>query len=243
MKLSLHQLKLKGETERVNFLLMGTFFFLALGLCYELIEKKQFFGFFLEVFFCSLFFVFIRRLFKRLFYSFWTFAGLSMLFIFYKLCGQAFLGPGFFSFLLAGTLLGIAAYTLFNPIFYPVVSWWEYDFRYRDDLKIKIEKSELQKDGRLTDLRRGAGCVVAFQEFETGEVLKIMPVGEFSELKLEAEIMSKRRYSLGRPYSYGVKFYLETVEERFSFKKFSHFWNSERKLKKQKKFKKNVIAS
>ena len=57
-----------------------------------------------------------------------------------------------------------------------MVKWWIYDFRYRNDVKIIVYhfsdiKKETKINGRLTDVRRGAGCITLFENFPVGESL------------------------------------------------------------------------
>jgi ribosomal protein S1 len=79
-------------------------------------------------------------------------------------------------------------YFLSSPIYYPRVSWWEYDFRYRDDLKIEVKSFEDVIDARLTDLRRQAGCVAIFEELKIGQEIKVQVI-KFDE--------ATKRVSLG----------------------------------------------
>jgi len=237
MKLSLNYLKLKQEIDRHEVLTWGIFFFLFLGFFYEAMESGAWFTLILNVAFFTIYLTFLKKLLKRLFYSFWTFLGLLGFFIILKAFDQSLFSLSFFSFIASGFLVGLQAYSLWTPIFYPVVSWWEYDFRYRDDLKITVKKDEVSLEGRLTDLRRQAGCVALFKELALGEIITIEPFGELTNMQFKAEIMSRRKYSFGRPFNYGVKFILDENSDDAVFKSFVAFWKSERKLKQKKKFK------
>lgn len=128
---------------------------------------------------------------------------------------------------------------LSSPIYFPLIRWWEYDFRYRNDIKANVQYNESSFEGRLTDLRRGAGCVVLFENLNVGEYFEITVISNKKELALKAEIMSKREYSIARGYTYGVKFHFARDGEKNNFAKLCHLWNQERTSKLKMKFKNN----
>lgn len=237
VKLDINKLKLKQEIDRTEVLHWGVFFFLLLGFFYEASRNSEWFSFIGATLFSSFFFYVLHRLFKRLYYSFWTFAGITALFLLIKIFSQPFFSMSFVAYATSLLLLGLLSYSLWTPIFYPIVSWWEYDFRYRDDLKIKVIYDEDKSDGRLTDLRRGAGCVASFKDFKLGDTFVIEPFDDLKDMKFKVEVMSKRKYSIGRPFNYGVKFLLEDSSAQSLFTNFVKFWKNERKIKLKKKFK------
>jgi hypothetical protein len=240
VKLLINRLKLKQEIDRTEVLHWGIFFFLVLGFFYEATRESAWLALVGALIVSSGYFYLLSRLLKRLYYSFWTFVGLLAVFLLFKVFGQPFFSMSFVAYLTSLILLGILSYSLWTPIFYPIVSWWEYDFRYRDDLKIKVEFKDEKSDGRLTDLRRQAGCVASFKDFKLGEVLTIEPFDELKTMRFKVEIMSKRKYSVGRPYNYGVRFLLEKDGDTSLFQNFVKFWKNERKLKLKKKFKNEI---
>ncbi len=235
MKLSLNKLKLRQEIDRFEALHWGVFFFLLLGGLYQSISHGGWLTFLIQATFLLFFFFFLRKLLRGLYYSYWTFTGFLGVFIIVQISQASFWEFSFFSYLTSLALLVSEAYLLWSPIFYPIVSWWEYDFRYRDDLKVRVSVDDITFDGRLTDLRRDAGCVAIFKELEIGKEIIIEPLHTFKEVSFKAEIMSKRQYSLGRPHNYGVKF--QTENNKALFDKFCIFWKKERKEKLSKKFK------
>jgi hypothetical protein len=134
------------------------------------------------------------------------------------------------------SLLGVEVYILSSPIYYPRVMWWEYDFRYRTDLKVDIFSEATEKsESRITDLRRNAGCIASFEEIKPGTIIKVESPRYFKGI-LEVEIISKRIYSLGRPFSYGVKFCLNNPEEVSAYNDLLNFWKNESIERRQRKF-------
>ena len=156
-----------------------------------------------------------------------------VLWLIYCLFTTPFVSFSFLFYSVALFLLALESRELWTPIYYPIMSWWEYDFRYRNDLKVKAIVDGKAIEGRLTDLRKGAGCVSLFKELKVGEHVQIELKDENS---FKVEIMSKRYYSLGRPLSYGVRFELVEEDEKAEFKKFSKFWRNNRKQKRKEKF-------
>lgn len=177
---------------------------------------------------------------KNIYYTFWTFSFLLIIYLLINLYTSVFVysAPSlFYIHALALMFVMVEIYILSSPIYYPIVNWWEYDFRFRYDLKVRIRIPEEDwTEVRLTDLRRGAGCVASFDEYEEGAVLEIATEmeGELTEFKIE--VMSKRQYSVGRPFHYGVKFFLPTKENKKKFSKFQNFWRKRKKEKTLLKF-------
>ena len=127
-------------------------------------------------------------------------------------------------------------YILSSPIYYPRVSWWEYDFRYRDDLRIKVKSNESEFDARLTDLRRYAGCVALFEEVKMGDEIMVTAKVEDISVNLRGQVMSKRRDLIGRPLIYGVKFKFDSRSNRKRYLELVRLWKIEKNSKRKLKF-------
>lgn len=236
MRIVLNYLKLKEDFNRLEVLHWGHFSFVLLALTLELIYGMSFLWW---LFSSTLLIVFYRAFFvtkKELFYSFWSFSGILTVFLLIKMFSSEIeMGEIRLLYFVGLILLFVEAYILSSPIYYPRVSWWEYDFRYRTDLKITIENSEEKTEARVTDLRRGAGCVASFEEFKIGDEIKLSSESYF-ENDLVVEIVSKRIYSLGRPYNYGVRFLLEKEGAKNSYASLINIWENETLQRRQKKF-------
>ena len=91
-------------------------------------------------------------------------------------------------------------------------------------------------EGRLTDLRRGAGCVALFGKYNHGVFLTINLEG-FSDMEpIKAEIVSRRQYSLGRPYNYGVRVFFNSSKEKENYYNLVRYWKSRKRLLKKLKY-------
>ena len=245
MKIGFSSLKLKREFDRVRLLNWIHFSLTIIGLLLEI--SYGFIG--LEGVFKLVIFTFIYRLYFRviqsLYYSYWTFS----------VCLMLYLIVGFFqgiftfqtsiisyNYLLAILFLFMEMYTLSSPIYYPMVKWWIYDFRYRNDVKILVYqfsdvRREKKINGRLTDVRRGAGCITLFEDFPIGEPLLVLLKTDFRELDFKVEVVSRREVLMGRGVTYGVRFAFRSEDEKEGFKSFVENWKEEDLQKRKSRFK------
>ncbi|MBL6988386.1 MAG: hypothetical protein ISR65_01335 [Bacteriovoracaceae bacterium] len=264
MKLNLYNFQIKRDFDRIQILHYGHFLCLILAVVFEMSH-----GFLspwgvVRIFIFTVYYRMYYRTVRGLYYTFWTFSFFICAYLLIGLIQSVFIykiASLILIYTMALCLFAIQIYILSAPIYFPRVRWWEYDFRYRYDLKVKvivtndpedddgegedssadIDEENYTIDGRLTDLRRKAGCVVLFDEFETGKILRIIAQAEYKEMTLKAEIMSKREYSIGRGITYGVKFHFDSDEEMKDFKAFSNYWRSEGVFREKMKFSKKVL--
>ena len=61
-------------------------------------------------------------------------------------------------------LLGLG-FELYNPLIFPIVNWWEYDFRYRFDLEGYLCTDTFCHLVRLHDFRKGNCSIHTFWKF------------------------------------------------------------------------------
>lgn len=233
--------------DKVIVLHVGHLVFLFMGLLLELMTyPSKAWGIFKVIVFIILSRLFYRTL-KNLYYTFWTFAIVFMVLYLVGFFGT-FSQPDSFSimncYLFAIILLALEMYQLYSPIFYPIVRWWEYDFRYRHDLKVKVKTEDQEYQGRLTDLRKNAGCVQVFEHLKVGDLVSIeVSLGEEGENQktktVKGEIISKRQYSVGRPWNYGIKMYFDSQEEQKEYRDLEFSWKRETQDKIAQKFNKN----
>ncbi len=189
--------------------------------------------------------LFYRGFFKALhylYYSFWAFAIIDLIYIFYSLATAfIFAAPDavLYIYLIAIGLILLEMFVLSSPIYYPKVVWWEYDFRYRHELKINVQVPCLNTicEGRLTDLRRNAGCIVLFEKIDLGENLtvRILSTEQQQEMLLSSEVMSIKEYTFGRGHTYGVKFLLQNKLDKKAFKNLCRLFKEERRSKNKLK--------
>ena len=228
--------KLKEEFERIGLLQWVHFFFLILATLTEFLQGDLGIFIILKIVFIIYFYSIYNKAKKHIHYSFWTFAFFLAAYFIYQII-HSFPEGAFLFYFAAFLAFLLEVYKMYSPLYYPTVSWWEYDFRYRNDLKIRIKLHDDIFDARLTDLRSHNACIISFEKILLGEKLSIMFSSPDSEdFKLECEAMSFRQRSLGRPYYYGVRFSTENKKDREQLSEFIHFWKSEKRNKIKKKF-------
>lgn len=172
---------------------------------------------------------------KKLNYSYWAFSFFIATFYIINILNPP-IPSTFFVFLCGGILLTIEMYSLFSPLYYPIVSWWEYDFRYRDDVKVLVYHDDEKVEGRLIDVRRGAGGICLFNDIPVGEKIVVETIESAKFFRIPGIIFSRRQYSIGRPKVYGIRFALENDADRNDFRNFCDNWNSDRRRRKKQKF-------
>ena len=94
-------------------------------------------------------------------------------------------------------------------------------------------------------MRREAGCIQLFGELEIGANVDVT-MDDTKETTFEAEVVTKRDPTLGRGYSYGVKFTWSDKAAKDDYSFISSSWREVQKLKKKEKFsngsgEKNII--
>jgi hypothetical protein len=143
-------------------------------------------------------------------------------------------------FLLSFSSLAVSCYIISSPLYYPRFHWWEYDFRFRADIRCMVEVDGGQFRGRLSDLRRGAACLELFNSIPVGHALQINVEILNQNFTLFAEIRSRREPIIGRSFVYGIKFVNSDLEHRQRLKFLTHYWNESKKIKIRNKFASNL---
>ncbi|EQC43371.1 PilZ domain-containing protein [Bacteriovorax sp. Seq25_V] len=239
MFIGVSKIKFKDEFDRVKiFFILHSFLFI-LAKILELFTHEFSFISFIGFVAWLVYYRFFYRMLKFLHYSFWTMLFISLAVIFSDMFTSLITYEDislFYLYLLSFVAIILSAYFVHSPIFYPIVSWWEYDFRYRNDLEARVVIGEEEFTARLVDLRRSAGGLSLFKDLDIGTKIVIkLEDNQFSE-SLHGEIVSKRRHTLGRPFTYGIKFRFEEEDDRKNFIKLQKFWTFERKSKQKEKF-------
>lgn len=227
----------KSESKTIKFFLNAFFFFLHLAIATEFVANPK-----VRLFLKLLFFIFLAgplyKTIKHRYYTFWTISIGLCLYIGFRIYETLVL----YSIPHIGTLYSLALvclliemYILSSPIYYPRVNWWEYDFRFRDDLKINIRVDEKEFEARLTDLRRHAGCVASFEDYPVGKEIAVHAVVAGESVVLRGLIMSKRKEMAGRPLIYGIQFKFDSKKNKRRYTTLMRMWKSDKNIKKKNK--------
>ena len=232
------ELNFRYETKTIKFLMRAFFFLIHLAIMTEIVATPKF-----RLFIRLLFFLWLAKPYystiKHRYYTYWSFSTLLFFYLLFKIYEQFYILDNEhigILYLISTLILVFKMYLLSSPIYYPVVSWWEYDFRYRDDLKISIKSGENEFAARLTDLRRQAGCVASFSELKLGEEIVINAALDEDNVLLRGVVMSKRRDVIGRPIIYGVQFKFDSKSNKKRYIHLERLWKKQKNNKRKMKF-------
>lgn len=132
--------------------------------------------------------------------------------------------------------LFINAYIMSSPLYFPRIQWWEYDFRYRGELKGKILNLENTNPVRVADIRRESISFLAFDMIRIGETIELeIPFGQ-KIFHVKGELKTAREDIPGRPISYGLKLDLTTLEQRTTYSKLRKVWGLKKTANIRRKF-------
>ncbi len=232
---------LKKSYEKVKFLTVLQFFFVLIAFLSEAILTHSIlnFSFMLQFFLLLVIFNFYYRALTNLYYSFWNISVILIVYYMISLSRNFLVLDNplvsllyFFSII----FLLFAVYIISSPLYYPRFSWWEYDFRYRADIKCSIVLEGKEVFGRLSDLRRGAACLELFSHLSVGQLIQINSEVMNQNFTLFAEVRSKREPIIGRSFIYGIKFVNHDLEQKQRLKFLSHYWRETKKIKTKNKF-------
>lgn len=239
------KLNLQNSYDKVKFLTLLQFVFVIIAFVAEALATQSVlnFSFIFQFIVLLVAYNFYYSALTNLFYSYWN---MSVVFGVYYLVSLSrnFLvlkNPMIgFLFLLSLFFILIACYIVSSPLYYPRFHWWEYDFRFRADVKCWVEVDGKQYRGRLSDLRRGAACLELFNNISVGHPIQVSVEILNQNFTLFAEIRSKREPIIGRSIIYGVKFINSDLEQRQRLKFLTNYWNESKKIKIRNKFASNL---
>jgi hypothetical protein len=134
--------------------------------------------------------------------------------------------------------LFINFYVMSSPLFFPRVQWWEYDFRYRGDLKSIVNFDGKPLNSRLTDLRRNCACVEGFDFIPLESNVSFEVEYDNKSYVLEGKLKTIRNIVPGRPFRYGIKFNFKKDESKRNYQQLLTIWKKNKQVKLRNKFKK-----
>lgn len=232
---------LQNSYDKVKFLTLMQFFFVLIAFVAEAFVTQSVlnFSFIFQLILLIASYNFYYNALSNLYYSYWNISILLAIYYFVSLTrnflvvGHPMIGVMFFfSFLFLIT----ACYIISSPLYYPRVHWWEYDFRFRADIRCSAEIDGHQFRGRLSDLRRGAACLELFNHTHIGQPIQINLEILNQNFTLFAEIRSKREPIIGRSIIYGIKFVNNDLEQKQRLRLLTNYWHESKKIKIRNKF-------
>jgi len=236
-----NKFNLQNSYDKVRFLTLMQFALVIMGFVSEAIITNSFiyFGFFLQSILLLVTFNFYYKALNNLQYTYWNISLILAVYYILSIARNLFVINSHFIgllFLTSFGLLIVCSYIISSPLYFPRVHWWEYDFRFRADLRCWADIDGKQFRGRLSDLRRGAACLELFHNVQVGQPLQINLEILDQNFTLFAEVRSKREPIIGRSMVYGIKFVHSDLEQRQRLKLLTNYWNESRKIKIRNKF-------
>jgi hypothetical protein len=232
---------LQNSYDKVKFLTLMQFFFVLIAFVAEAFVTQSVlnFSFIFQLILLVASYNFYYNALSNLYYSFWNISILLAIYYLVSLTrnflviGHPMIGLMFFFCFL---FLISACYIISSPLYYPRVHWWEYDFRFRADIRCSAEIDGQQFRGRLSDLRRGAACLELFNHTHVGQPIQINLEILNQNFTLFAEIRSKREPIIGRSIIYGIKFVNNDLEQKQRLRLLTNYWHESKKIKIRNKF-------
>ena len=195
------------------------FYFFLLSSIYELFNqsKASFLG--LALMLVIFRFNFLAK--KRQLYSYWMTSFIIVVFLLFKILVSYFneFDVLFYSYSFSLGCILLLAYELFNPLYFPILKWWEYDFRYKVEIKTFLIQKDEKIECRLFDVRREAFCLLSFKDLDIEEDVKLNYFQEGNN-EIYGKIVTKRETHIGRPKIYGVK-----SKSSKDYKKLKRVWD------------------
>jgi hypothetical protein len=235
------KLNLQNSYDKVKFLTLIQFVLVFIAFVAEAMVTHTvvYFSFPFQMLLLIFTYNFYYKALSQLFYSYWNISFILGIYYLvsmtrnYLVIDSPMIG---FLFFLSFILLVVACYIISSPLYYPRVNWWEYDFRFRADIRCTAEIDGQQFRGRLSDLRRGAACLELFTHSYVGQPIQINLEILNQNFTLFAEIRSKREPILGRSIIYGIKFLNSDLEQKQRLKLLTNYWHESKKIKIRNKF-------
>ena len=232
---------LQNSYDKVKFLTLLQFVFVLVAFVAEALVTQSVlnFSFIFQFILVLASYNFYYNALSNLYYSYWNISLVLGIYYFVSLTrnflvvGHPMIGMMFLTSLI---FLIIACYIISSPLYYPRVHWWEYDFRFRADIRCSAEIEGVQYRGRLSDLRRGAACLELFNHTQVGQPIQINLEILNQNFTLFAEVRSKREPIIGRSIIYGIKFVNNDLEQKQRLRLLTNYWHESKKIKIRNKF-------
>ena len=196
-------------------------------------------SFFIELIFVIALIRFYSRAHRNKNYALWGFSAVMAIYILLRILHFTFIDYNILVLyvgFLAAIFLSINSYLLGSPLYFPRVQWWEYDFRYRGDLKAKVKIEGNDFEVRVADLRRGCLSFLSFEKISLGEVVEVMISFGDTSYKVKGRLKTSREDIPGRPIRYGLVLNIETDKEKKALQELRKMWKHFKKANIRNKF-------
>jgi hypothetical protein len=196
-------------------------------------------NFYAELIFLFFTFRFYFKAHRNKNYAFWGLTIIIALYLIKNILQFTFVDYNIFVLylaFLASIFLAINSFLMSSPLYYPRVPWWEYDFRYRGELKGSLKFDNKVYDIRLSDMRRNTVSVQAFEQLSLGAEVKIdVPFGD-DIFEINGFIKTAREVIPGRPIRYGIVLTTLNESDKKRNAMLMKMWNLHKKAVIRRKF-------
>jgi hypothetical protein len=215
-----------------------------LTFCMFILVRSQDLSFFKLSFYTELIFLFFTFRFylkahKNKNYAFWGLTIIIALYLIKNILQFTFIDYNIvvlYLAFLAGIFLLINSYIMSSPLYYPRIQWWEYDFRYRGELKGSLTSGDKNFDIRLADLRRDTLSILGFDQLKLRSEVSIdIPYGS-DVYQIHGVVKTIREVIPGRPIRYGISLQIDSEADRKHQKNLMKMWSLHKKAAVRRKF-------
>lgn len=232
---------LQNSYDKVKFLALLQIIFVLIAFVAEALVTHSviYFSFIFQLGLLLFTYNFYYKALSNLYYGYWNISLILAIYYFVSLLrNYLVIDQPMIAFLFFASLcfLFVGCYIISSPLYYPRVHWWEYDFRFRADIRCTAEIDGQQYRGRLSDLRRGAACLELFNHTQVGQPIQINLEILNQNFTLYAEVRSKREPIIGRSIVYGIKFVNNDLEHKQRLRLLTNYWHESKKIKIRNKF-------
>ena len=229
------------EIKKNLFLVSSLSILITLVLMITRIEEKAVFtiGFIIEAAFVFIVLRFYARAMRNRNYAFWGLSLILGVYLLMNLLQYTFIqydSVVIYLSVLSSVFLIMNAYLLSSPLYFPRIQWWEYDFRYRGDIKAQIIFDDSKHDIRISDVRRGCISFFSFDQIRLDEEVELEIPFEEKVFLVKGKLKTAREDVLGRPVRYGLKLKLSNDDAKKEYTKLQKIWNVQNKAKIRRKF-------
>lgn len=235
------EIEFNDEIRKTN-LTVWVFSFLtfALFLLTRITERAVFnIGFFIELTFIFVVLRFYGRALRNRNYALWGLSLVISIYLFMNILQYTFIEYNIFILYIAflsALFLAINGFIMSSPLYFPRIQWWEYDFRYRGELKATLEKNDEKTEIRIADVRRECISFLAFNQMKLGNKVSLeIPIGERT-FEVSGLLKTAREDIPGRPVRYGLKLNMSDEKSRREYTELRKVWNLKKKANIRRKF-------
>lgn len=235
------EIETKDEKRRsqLTLYIFNTLFFTLFILVRTTLMRVFEFSFFVELIFVVAIMRFYARAHRNKNYALWGFSAVMGMYLILRILHFTFIHYDIFVLyigFLAIVFLCINSYLLGSPLYFPRIQWWEYDFRYRGELKANGFRVDKKFEVRLADLRRNCMSFLSFEKIGLGETVSLdIPLGKHT-YTAKGKLKTAREDIPGRPIRYGLVLQIDSEKEKKSLVDLKKMWKLHKSANIRRKF-------